>query len=144
MKKTLSILLVLLMVLQITVSDVSTAEAADVYASNSWGLFYVSGGTSSDTKNIQLYTYGGYYSATCTDISGNCSSIIVDITAFADNKLTVRVPLTKTVQFTRKATIKFKIEEGNMPSSQYVYYNVKMTYKNGTSAYSNGTLGIVS
>lgn len=142
MKRFLSVLLAVVMVVQMAVLDLSTAEAADMYSSGTWGFFYVGGGTSKTTEKIQLYTYGGYYSAKCTDISGDCSSIIIDITAFSDARLTSSLPLTKTVQFTRTATINFKIS--TIPSSQYMYYNVKMTYKNGTSAYSNGTLSIMT
>lgn len=144
MKRFLSVLLAVMMVVQIAALDVFTAEAADMYSSTSWGLYYVGCNASSTVKKTQLYTYGGYYSAVCTSISGNCSSIIIDITAFSDYKYTVSVPLTTTVQFTRTATINFQIQKGKMPSDQYVYYKVNMTYKNGTSAYSNGTLSILT
>ncbi len=129
-----SMLAVILSVTIVVNTDVAYAASS----SGSWTTYYASGGGSDTSKTISLATFAGTYNASCTSITGNCTSIIVNIKAYSNSGLTKSVALSKTVQFTRVSSLNFTLS--TVPSTSSLYFRVNMSYANGTLATSTGTI----
>ena len=108
-------------------------------SSDDWSTYYSSGsGATGSTDKLSLTTWGSWYVASCTSITGSCTSITVKILAY--DKITGgdSVPMSNTVAFSRVASTSFKLT--SLPEGEYTYFQVSMSCSGGTTAYTKGTI----
>ncbi len=123
--------------LLILAGDVSAADDAAI-TSDTWTTYYSAGGGSSTVDKIKLTAWSASYVASCTSISGTCTSITVNINAYKNSSYTTPLTLSKELQFTRVASSTFKIETEDFVN--YAYFKINMSYSDGTSAVTNGAI----
>lgn len=120
--------------------ETSRVEAAAQSAT--WSLRYAAtGGPSLISEEMEIYTCGSGYVATCTPNWGDCIYRVVEISAYyVDDSTGVEknVSFDRSVRFSTTGSITFATTTA--PNSNSVTFRADLIYENGNSAFSNGTL----
>lgn len=131
-----AMVLSVLFVLQCVFGTVVTEAASET---SSWSVYYASGGGNGTLKKVELTTYGGDYTAICNQFYGDCTYRAVTIKAYEDDQLISEIGLTKSVVFTTASSLSFRLT--TVPNQSEIVFNVVLTYQNGHSASTSGTIG---
>lgn len=136
MNKFLSWICVVSLVLSVLVIPTQEAQASTFRPSDSWSTYYSAGGGNGTVDEVYVTTWGAPYVASCTNITGSCTAITVNIKAYDDKG--EDVALSETLKFTREKSITFELDSAS--EGDYTYFKVNMSYSGGTTAVTNGTV----